>query len=271
MIQEQTTTRSETFPCDGPATVDVQVRAGRLAVRAADVTEIRVQVTVENDATADARAVQETEVSFSADARRLVIRAPRGFRRTPLSVEVDVPRQSRLTARLHRGSVSATGTLASLDAGTGSGDVRAEHVAGDTDANTGSGDIRLGRVEGRLRARSGSGEIEVAALDGEAAKVATGSGNIWLGAVRSDVQARTSSGRVVVADVAGGRLDLATGSGNVNVSVRAGVSAQIDLASGSGQTRSELEVLDGPPAETAPVRIRARTGSGDAVVARASG
>lgn len=285
-------TRTEVFACDGPVEVDVNIRNGRLDVLATDVPGIRVRLSIEPGAArrweqgledtrdrisageyapsdADAHALRDSEVSFSDEHRRLLIRTPRSFRRVGIGVTVEVPDGSRLAARFHRGSLTTSGVLTGLRVGTGSGDIRTEWVNGDVDAATGSGDLRLGRIKGRVRARSGSGEIEVDELDGEGARVTTGSGDVRLGVVQSDVQARTGSGRVVVSEAASGRLDLVTGSGDVTVSVRPGVAAEIDLMAGSGQARSELDVADRPPADTPAVRVRARTGSGDAVVARA--
>jgi hypothetical protein len=291
---EKIPSRTEALACDGPAELVVQLRTGRLDVRAVGAPGIRVGISVDRgDATkleqalegtldrisggeysptdAELQALSETRVTFSEERRRLVIATPRSFRRVGLAVTVELPEGSRVAARIHRGSMTASGLLGSLSAATGSGDIRAEHVGGDADLATGSGDLRLGRVAGRLRTRTGSGEIEIASLDGGEAKLTTGSGGVWLGAVRSDVHARTGRGNVVVAEVASGRLDLVTASGNVNVSVRPGVSAEIDLASGSGRARSELDVAGSPPPEAPLVRIRARTGSGDAVVAAANG
>jgi hypothetical protein len=289
-----TVTRTEMFPCDGPVELDVQIRSGGLHVRAADVPGIRVRVAAEpveprrweqgledvlqrvsageySPDDADAHAVRETQIAFSNERRRLSIRTPRSFRRVGVGVTVEVPEQSRLSARLHQGSLTTSGVLAGLDAATGSGDIRADRVDGDVAAGTASGDVRLGEVAGRLRARSGSGGIEVGSLVGETARVTTGSGDLWLGVVQSDVKARTGSGRVVVSEAASGRLDLVTASGDVRVTIRRGVAAEIDLVSGSGEARSELEVADKPPAGAPAVRIRARTGSGDAVVTRTTG
>jgi hypothetical protein len=286
--------RAETFACDGPVEVDVNMRGGLLDVRATDVPGIRVQLTiVRGDAPrweldlegalervstgeyrpsdAEAHALRESEISFSDARRRLQVRTPRSFRRFGIGVRIEVPEGSQLAARLHRGSVTTAGPLTSLRAATGSGSIEVERVNGDVEAATGSGDLRLGHVAGRLRARSGSGRIEVDDLEGEGARVKTGNGDVRLGHVRSDVQARTGSGRVVVSDAASGRIDLVTGSGDVRVAVRPGVGAEIDLASGSGQARSELDVADSPPTKAPTVRIRARTGSGDAVVSRAGG
>lgn len=286
--------RTEVFACDGPVEVEISTHNGLVDVRATDVPGIRVQLSIVRGnarrweqglehalervsageyqpSDPEAHALRESEVSFSDARRRLQIRTPRSFRRIGIGVRVEVPEGSRLAARLHRGSVITSGALAGVRAATGSGNIRTELVNGDVEAASGSGDLQLGRVSGRLRARSGSGVIEVDDLEGEGARVATASGDVRLGVVRADVQARTGSGRVIVTEAASGRLDLATGSGDVNVAVRPGVAAEIDLVSGSGQARSELDVETQAPARAPAVRVRARTGSGDAVVGRAGG
>jgi hypothetical protein len=267
-MNPETPRRAESFDCDGAAELVLCVGAGRIEVRAADVP--RVHVELSGQAEADANAVSETEIAFSEQRRRLVVRAPRSLRRARLALVVEAPAGSRLSARAGNGSITATGELAGLDAVTHSGDVTADRIAGQAQVQTASGNVRLGQVGGRLRASSGSGELEIASFDGEAAKLSAGRGDVWLGAVRSDVRARTGRGSVVIAEAAGGRLDLATGSGDVRVAVRPGVVAEIDLASGSGHARSELDVETERPAESPPVRIRARTGSGNAVVTSAS-
>jgi Putative adhesin len=292
METEQTLTRTESFDCDGPAELDLRVGSGRIEVRTADVPHVRVELAVEagegtprqhgfegllgrissgeyEPTDADAHAVRETQITFSDERRRLVVRTARAFRRIRLAVLVEAPDGSRLTAATYRGSITASGVLGGLKAATHAGDVAADRVDGDVDVRAGSGGVRLGRVTGRLQCRAGAGEIEVASVDGEATRLATGSGDVWLGAVRSDVQARTGKGNVVIADAAGGRLDIVTGSGDLSVAVRRGVAAEIDLVSGSGQARSELAVAGEPPPDAPSVRVRARTGHGDAVVTKA--
>jgi hypothetical protein len=52
--------------------------------------------------------------------------------------------------------------------------------------------------------------------------------------------------------------------------VHAGVAAELDLQSGSGRARSELDVSDTAPTSGAAVlRIHGRTGNGDVLVTRA--
>jgi hypothetical protein len=285
-------TRSETFDCDGPAELQLRVAVGRIEVRLADVPRVRVDVMVEPadspwwekgveglaglvsagsyaPAEADAHALDETQITFSERRRRLVVRTPRSFRRIALAVVVEAPRGSALTAALHRGTLTASGPLASLKVATGSGAVSAADVAGPVDVASGSGDIKLGRVVGELRARTGSGEIEVASVEGDRVRLATGSGDVWLGAVRSDAHVRTGSGGLTVAEAGAGSLDLVTGSGDVHVGIRSGVAAELDVVSGSGRARSELDPTDKPTPGAPVVRVKARTGSGEAVVSGA--
>ena len=48
-----------------------------------------------------------------------------------------------------------------------------------------------------------------------------------------------------------------------------GVRAELDLISGSGRARSELEVRSVAPEQAPPLHVRGRTGSGDVLVTRA--
>ena len=69
--------------------------------------------------------------------------------------------------------------------------------------------------------------------------------------MRADVGVRTGTGAVAVADARAGRLDLTTGSGGLTIGVHAGVLAELDLSSGSGRARSELDVRRTAPAARA--------------------
>jgi DUF4097 and DUF4098 domain-containing protein YvlB len=266
-METQSFTRTEAFDCDSPPELDIRIRGGRIEVRAADVPQVRVEISAEPG---DTHAVRETQVAFSEHRRKLVVRAPRSFRRAGIDVVVEAPRYSKLKAHAHRGAISASGALSELVAATGSGPVTAEEIEGSVDVATGSGMVKLGRVSGRLRARLGSGELELVSVEGEGASIATGHGDVWLGVVRCDANVRTGHGAIVVAEHASGDLSLATGSGDLRVGVSPGVAAELDLVSGSGRARSELDVTDQPPAGAPVASIRMRTGSGEAVVASAA-
>jgi DUF4097 and DUF4098 domain-containing protein YvlB len=99
--------------------------------------------------------------------------------------------------------------------------------------------------------------------------VQTGSGDVRLGSVARDLSARTGSGDLTVVDASAGGLELTTGSGQLRVGIHTGVLAELDVSSGSGRAHSDLPV-GGPPSEGGvTLRVRARTGSGDALVTAA--
>jgi len=217
------------------------------------------------------RAVEATEIIWSPDSRRLVVRSPgeNPLRLVPLVVTVRAPAGSRPTLRAGSGDVTVHGRAGDTAARTGSGDVRLDRVDGDIEVSTGSGRVDAGEVTGRTRAKTGSGDLSLAALGGPS-EVRAGSGTVRLGGVRADLHARAGSGDVTIADAESGRLDLTTGSGDLRVGVHAGVTAELDISSGSGRVRSELDVAERAPQSAAAVVVRGRTGSGDVLVTRAT-
>ena len=219
-----------------------------------------------------AEAVHRTVIDFAG--QRLTVRSPREFplRTVPLIIQLSAPSGSSITARSGSADVGVTGVAAELDAATGSGGVRAQRCTGTAAVRTGSGDVQLGVVQGRLRVRTGSGQVDVTSLEGaqSAGTVHTGSGDIRLGAVKHDLSARSGSGDLTVTDACAGGLELTTGSGQLRVGIHRGVHAELDVSSGSGRAHSDLPV-GGPPAEgNVALRVRARAGSGDALVTAAS-
>jgi DUF4097 and DUF4098 domain-containing protein YvlB len=291
--------RQQNFECEEPIDVWVELDSGRLDIAleedAADPGEVSVQIRPDltnqspwsigiagllgwlgeqTGATPAgalaAEAVRRTLIDFSG--RRLTVRTPRDIplRSVPLIIQVSAPAGSSITARSGSADVTVTGMAAGIDAVAGSGQIRAQRCTG-AEVRTGSGDVRLGAVLGRLRARTGSGEVEVISVEGAdgGSTVQTGSGDVRLGAVKHDVSARTGSGDLTVVDACAGGLELTTGSGQLRVGIHSGVLAELDISSGSGRARSDLPV-GGPPAEgNAALRVRARTGSGDALVTAA--
>lgn len=300
--------RRELFECPGPADIRVELDGGRLDIALGDdisgstnsadtagTGEVTVQLRPDlamqppwnvgitsllswlggqggaaplGELAAD--AVRQTLIDFTG--RRLTVRSPRDFplRTVPLIIQVSAPAGSSIIARGGSADIAVTGVAAQLDAATGSGEVRAQQCTGPAEVRTGSGDVRMGTVLGRLRVRSGSGLVDVTSVEGAGAgTVRTGSGDVRLGAVKHDMSARTGSGDLTVVDACAGGLELTTGSGQLRIGIHEGVLAELDVSSGSGQARSDLPV-SGPPAEgNVALRVRARTGSGDALVTAA--
>lgn len=175
-------------------------------------------------------AVAATQVEYSADRARLVLRTPQSGpgRAAPLQVTVVAPVGSRVRARAGSASVTITGP------------------AGAVDVDAGSGDVTVDAVDEAVRLRTGSGELRT-------------------GHLRAGGSLRTGSGELAV-DATSGALDVVTGSGDLRLGIAAGVLAELDVRSGSGRARSELAVSPGTPSDGNPVLVTARTGSGDVLV-----
>ncbi len=218
-----------------------------------------------------AEAVQATRIQWSEASRRLQVCSPDALplRLVPLVVTVHAPAGSRLTLATGAGGITVTGRAGDTNARSGSGDVRLDAVDGAAELATGSGNLVAGTVSGPARAKTGSGDLTLAALGGPT-EVKAGSGTVRLGAVRTDLTARTGSGDITVDDAAAGRLRLSTGSGDLRVGVHAGVTAELDLTSGSGRVRSELDLRGQAPERPAGLVVYGRTGSGDVLVRRAA-
>lgn len=291
--------RTESWPVNGVAELEVAVDVGRITVHldSADTTEVRVEVRHDpsvggmftqgisgvmswlgqatggpaaSPADLAAEAVDACTIDWSEPGRRLVVRSSQEIplRVVPLAVTVTAPAGSRLAARTGAGDVHVSGTAGWTAVRTGAGRAEVGAVDGDADVTTGSGDLSIGDVSGRARLRTGSGAIRAAGLGGST-DVQTGSGDVEIGRVAGDLGARTGSGDLRIADARSGHLEVTTGSGELRVGVHPGVRAELDLSSGSGRARSELDVADTPPAESVELQVRGRTGSGDVLVTRA--
>ena len=219
-----------------------------------------------------AAAVRATEISWSDAGRRLVVRSPRELplRMVPLAVTVTAPHRSRLSAHTGAGDVRVSGEAGWAAVRTGSGEASVQAVAGDADVVTGSGTIDVGPVTGRARVRSGSGDVRLNGI-GAHTEIKSGSGDVTLGEVDADLGVRTGSGDIMINDAKSGQLRLSTGSGALHIAVHPGVAAELDLSSGSGRTRSDLEVgREAPSGGATRLRISGRTGSGNVLVTRST-
>jgi hypothetical protein len=307
MSEEQTTpaeepndelVRADEFETDGPLELDVSVTIGRVEVVLEGDSGARVELRHDqgeqqpwvagvnsllswvgerfgdqlgvDPAASPAEAVRQSRIEKLGN--RLVVQAPKAWqlRNAALAVKVHAPAGSHVEVRAGAADVTVTGSAGRVDLLTGSGEVKLDRADGSATIRTGSGAVKLGPTLGGLQLRSGSGHVEASSIAGSAT-LATGTGDVWLGAVSGEVMARTGSGDLSVADAGSGTLDLITGSGEVRIGIRGGTAAEVDLTSSAGRVSSELDVADAAPEGGVKLKVRARTGTGNAVVTRAAG
>lgn len=216
------------------------------------------------------RAVAATVVTWDeAGVLRVVAPEDRSLRSVPLTVTVAAAEIAALRVRAGAAEVRADVAVGEVDI-EGTGAVDLVETRGRAGVRCGAAAVRVGTTRGALRVRGGAGEVAVDHVLG-AVEVVAGAGRVRLGEVRGDVAVRLAGGEVAVADVVSGDLELTTGAGRIDVGVRAGVDARLDLRTLTGRARSELPVhaarvgaADRPAGD--PVRVRARSNAGDVVV-----
>ncbi|MEU5262630.1 DUF4097 family beta strand repeat-containing protein [Amycolatopsis sp. NPDC021455] len=290
--------RIDEFETDVPLELDVSVTIGRVEIVLEDDSGARVELRHDrgeqqpwvagvnsllswvgerfgdqlgvDPSASPAEAVRQSRIEKLGN--RLVVSAPKAWqlRNVALAVKVHAPAGSHVEVRAGAADVTVTGSAGRVDLLTGSGEVKLDRADGSATIRTGSGGVKLGPTLGGLQLRSGSGHVEASSIAGSAT-LATGTGDVWLGAVSGEVMARTGSGDLSVADAASGSLDLITGSGEVRIGIRGGTAAEVDLTSSAGRVSSELDVADTAPEGGVKLKVRARTGTGNAVVTRAAG
>jgi putative adhesin len=253
--------RSFTTP-DG-LQVEIRVGSGLIEIEPADTTETILSIEGERDGDqfriefgerpeGGHRLVVEEQkrkgfvLNFSRDVR-IHVRCPVATSVDASSGSADLQVRGRVEAIAFR---SGSGDLQFVESDgnvvvkSGSGDVQGGHVRGDLVVNTASGDVQVRRVERELVARTASGDVQV------------GSGG-------SSVQVATASGDVTIDAISHGEATLRSVSGDVQVGVERGTKVWLDLSSVSGDTRSDLDMSDGPGEGEAALELRASTVSGD--------
>ncbi|WP_256789362.1 DUF4097 family beta strand repeat-containing protein [Frankia sp. AvcI1] len=276
------------FDTPEPILAVVELGVGSLRVRAGDRADTVVEVRPAEAAhDADVQAARETTVEYSDG--RLTIRAPRRRLRSlfgtgeAVEVTVDLPAGSRLDASAGTGVV-ATGRLGDCTVQTARGGIDLDEAA-DLRLRTADGDVSVGRCRGHAEVRTANGAVRIQRLDGpvlvqaasgvialgEAAddvRLATAAGAISVDRALASVDARTGSADIRLGEVVRGAVALVTGSGRLDIGVREGTTALLDLRSGDGTVRSEIAAVDRPEPSDETVEIHALSGRGNILVHR---
>jgi DUF4097 and DUF4098 domain-containing protein YvlB len=261
------------YSFDTPEPVDLRIRnaTGTVTVTAADVATSTVDVRPVGDSGGARELAEETGVTL--DQGRLTVEVPerRGWisgGKQRIAVTVTVPTGSSLTARCASAAVTSTGRFAATTVHSASGQVSLDRTDGPVDVNVASGEIAIAAA-GRATVHGASGAIRIDRATGDI-DVDSVSGRIRIGVAEASVRAKVVSGTITVDEASRGEVVVSATSGRVSVGVRRGVTARLDLTSMTGRVRSELPVEDTAPTGGAPLDVRARTLSGDILVAAAT-
>ena len=245
--------RRETFSTPEPPRVDIRVAAGEVDVTTGDGDE--TVVTLEPLNGRGAEAIETASISFTGDRLDVDVDVKRaglgwGWRNPRVRVTVQAPHGSTLAVRSAAADLSARGRYA------------------DAAVQSAAGDVAVDEVDNRLDVRAVSGDVKVQRVGGDA-DVTTVSGDMRIDEVGGNVRWDTVSGEVAIAAIGGATIDAHSVSGDMRLGVRRGSSVFLDVRTMSGETSSELEAVDGPPADAPTVELRAVSLSGDVRIVRA--
>ena len=191
-----------------------------------------------------------------------------GWRRGHDSIDtlIEVPTGTPLKISSASEDVTVTGSCGDADVATSAARLTLETVAGDLRLRYSDGDSRVAAVTGSVQLSAGGGRADFGEVGGSL-RGKLGSGVLDADVVRGDfsVRAGTASARL---GTVYGNVDLAFGSGPVQIGVPAGVTAYVDIISGTGEVHTDMPVEPAPAAAERQITIRARTGAGDVRVIR---
>ncbi|MFE7040854.1 DUF4097 domain-containing protein [Streptomyces atratus] len=274
---------------DTPEAISVtaRVEAGSIQFTAGDRLDTVVEMRPRNPKKdLDVRTAEQTEVTYAGGV--LTVRTPKSnlFGRTGIvDVTVELPTGSRIDMTGAWTQVLGEGRLGEVRVKTSSGDVRldttgplkltashgsitVDRVEGTAEITTSSGSLRVGLVDGPAVLKNSHGTTTVGAATGEL-RVSGANGDIEIRRAEDSVTATTAHGTLRVGEVACGTVQLETSYGAIEVGVREGTAAWLDVTSGSGQVRNTLTASEAPEETEDTVKIRARTRHGNIDIRRA--
>jgi hypothetical protein len=279
-----------TFATPKPILVTLEIGVGDVRIAASDRMDTNVEVRpTDPSKKSDVAAAEQTRVEFSAG--RLLIKAPKGWRHyTPrgggdsIDVQIELPTGSQVHGDAGVAALHTAGPLGECHYTTGVGDLQIDQ-AGPVHLTTGVGDIAVERASGHAQITTGSGAVRIGSVDGTAV-VKGANGDTWIGDVSGDLRviaangsididhahasavAKTANGDVRFGEVEAGTVVAQTSLGKLEIGIREGVPAWLDLNTHFGKVSNELEAAGRPEPGNQTVEVRARSSFGDITIYR---
>ena len=263
-----------TFDTPEPISITLELAVGDLSIAASDRADTVVEVEPSDPARpSDVTAAANTTVEFANGV--LQIKTPKGWRRhtfrggaESIDARIQVPSGSHLHGAAGVADLRCSGVLGECRYKTGAGDIVMEQISESTELTTGSGAIAVDRIGGSATVKNSNGNTWIGDVGGDL-QVKAANGRVVVDHARAAVTARTANGDIRLDEVAGGTVVAETACGKVDIAVRSGVAAWLDLHTGFGRVHNVLDVGERPGSSEPTVEVRARSGFGDITVRRA--
>lgn len=280
-----------TFDTPEPISVTLELSLADVRIVASDRGDTIVDVRPSDPSKgSDVTAAEQTRVEYASGT--LLVKAPKGWRqwspwgpwgRESIDVRIELPAGSHVRGGAGVAALRCTGRIGECRYRTGVGDIALEQ-AGPVELTCGAGDVTVDAVAGRAEITT-AGAVRVGRIDGSAvvknrngdtwigeaagdARVKASNGAISIDLARASVVAKTANGDVRIGEVAGGAVVAQSAFGAVEVGVRDGVAAWLDLETRFGTVRNDLDATERPEPGEDAVEVRAHTSMGDITVHR---
>jgi hypothetical protein len=284
-----TVTAMTAFDTPGPIAVELALGVGDIRITASNRADTIVDVRPGNPADeGDVAAAEQTRVEYAGG--RLLVQAPGGWKQwlpwrggESIVVEIQLPAGSDLRGEAAIAPLRCSGPLGECRYETSLGDIQIEragpvwlktvgaitvgHAAVRAEVSSGTGAVRIARVDGAAMVRNKNGDSWIGEAGGEL-QVTAANGAITVDGASASVTAKTANGDIRLGEVARGVIVAQSGHGRIDVGVRDGVAAWLDLDTGFGTVHSDLGAARGPEPGEDTVEIRANTAFGDITISR---
>jgi len=276
------------FDTPEPISVTIELSVGAVTINASDRSDTVVDVrpTDETDES-DVKAADQTRVEYAGGT--LLVKSPKAraldFSRKSRSVDVtiEVPTGSHVHGEAAMADFLSTGRLGqckvktaaghiqldqtgALQLSTGAGNVSVDHTVGQAEITTGTGKLHVGVLDGGGAIKNSNGASEIGTVTGQL-RIRAANGDISIAHSAAGVDAKTANGSIRVDEAAGGSLVLETAMGNLEVAVRQGTAAWLDVKTGFGRVQQHLNDVEHSPTPTGEaLEVRARTSFGDITI-----
>jgi DUF4097 and DUF4098 domain-containing protein YvlB len=282
-----------TFDTPQPISVTVELGVGDIRIAASDRIDTIVEVRPSDGAKkSDVTAAKQTRVEYASG--RLLVKGPKGWRQwTPrgggesIDVEIALPAGSHVQAEAGIAVLRCTGRLGECRYQTGIGDIQLDQ-AGPVRLKTGVGDLTVDAVRDHAELTTGSGAVQIGSIDGTAV-IKNSNGDTWIGEVTGDLRTNAANGRISVekahatvaaksangdvrlGEVARGAVLAQAGLGKLDIGIRDGVAAWLELNTRYGNVHNSLDAAQRPEPGEDTVEVRARSSYGDISIRRSFG
>lgn len=145
---------------------------------------------------------------------------------------LELPTGSRLLGEAGVATLRTSGTLGGCHYTADAGDIHVDLVAGRAELSTGMGAVRIERIGGSASVKDANADTWIGDVVGDLRVKAADNGSIAVHHAQVAVTAKTANGDIHLDEVARGVIVAQTSRGNVDVAVRAGFDARMDVHTG---------------------------------------